>query len=339
MSEAPNPDKDTTPAAPPAQQAGTPEKAKRQEGFKASFAEMLKSKGKPVPEAAKQTEAPAPTAAPPAPEAPKQDLVSPKLAELQRRERETLQREAALKEKESRLKEVDELEALRRKGDIDGALRRLGLTSEQVVDYLANQKRVTPELETKLLEERVQAMLQPVLEKHKQLDSEAKANAEAQKQRALSEATAAFQSDILKAAAGKLEYVAALPDEAGPLAISILQRELHARQQQAGRALFESELPTVEWVAAETEKALEEAYTKRQAALLTVNKFKSKLGGVVSQPAAPTAASESGPTRAARTLSNSSVAAPPANRTPTTPGARRAGFAEAFAKAKANRGR
>jgi hypothetical protein len=265
----------------------------------------------PAPE-----EPPAEVVEPPAPVVPVEtkpplDLRSKQLAAIARQEKELRAKEAALNE---RIAKIDKLEKLMQDAPTNplAYLEAAGLDFGKVQDFVVNGK--APTSETKL-ELQVKSM-QAELEKFRAANE---AKEKQLQQLAAQRAVAEYREKLgasAKAAADKFDLVLAEGDEGIDLAVEITERYY----QETGQILPMNEALT----------AAEEHFEKRaERVLLTSKKVKAKLSPVAPKPAAPQAASESGPTRAAPTLTNAQAASgvPPRAKIQTDDEVRRAAMA------------
>jgi hypothetical protein len=260
----------------------------------------------PAPEPAAKKDPPA--AAADKPIEPAAKPISPQLAAIAKKERELQAEKEKLKAERAELdgwrKEKAELDAVRKEAKLNplAFMKASGLSFEEVQDFVL-KGQVPPEVKAKheldTVREQVEALRKEREEEAKKLQASATEKAKADWRSKLAETA--------KAGAEKYELVNAMGDEA----LELAQEAFEAAYEKDGTVLS-------------LDKLLEQAelyYESKTAKLLTSQKLRAKLQPVVEvpKPVAPKAASESGPRRAVRTLTNSTAApAAPKSGRPTT---------------------
>lgn len=255
------------------------------------------------------------------------EKLSPRLAAIAKEEARVREarkaheaKEKALAEREARLKAWEEEEGLRERDPL-GYLAKRGISYEKLTEaVLTGQRPAAPEekQEEAPPPKEVVALKQQLATLQKERDAE-KAAAEAKQVEAYHQHVTA----TVKAAADKYELVNADPD-----GLDTVWAVINEHAKVTGKVLSPDE------AAAKVEEALL-ADLERRRAVLTSKKVAGKLFPASAQsadpkPAAPKAASKTGPRSAVRTLSNSHVAAAP----PAKP-QRPLTFDERIAQAKA----
>lgn len=264
----------------------------------------------PEATATRPAEGAAPATAPEAPpEKPKEPPLSPRAAALMKQEAQLRKREADLKKLEAELTtsktEAEKRAALKKENALKW-LEAEGLDYAALTELALNDGKPPPQ---KVVDERIAAAEARVAELAAKL--EAKEKEAAQKEADALEA--GFWQEGRTALEAKPDAFALTLDHPdGWDTVQALVRE-HAKTT--------GEVLSVEAAALKVEAALE----AQQAAIWKSERVRAKLAPVLGatapapKPASPQAASDSGPSRAARTLTNSQAAVvPTAPRRPTT---------------------
>lgn len=131
------------------------------------------------------------------------DKVSPKLQVLVQREKQALERERIAKQKEAefeaRMKEFEpreskiaEFERVKKEGDYNKALELLGIPYQDLTSAMLNDGRITPEIQVKKVEERLDSYLKSQEEAEKQKAESSKREAAAREE----QVTTSFKTEI-----------------------------------------------------------------------------------------------------------------------------------------------
>lgn len=227
----------------------------------------------------------------------KPEPVSPHFARIKKEEaRLRAEREALKKEREGwdSSKSEREADAKLRAADPMAWLKKQGLTYDQITELALNGK--IPEVAK---EEPVHPEVAKVREELAAMKAEREKELDAREQRQI----AAYREHVgleVKAAGEKFELV-----NADPNGVETVWALIEAHAKEAGKIL--SPIEAAELVEAEMEAQLE----TRWKPVLTSKKASAKLAIVANERASQPAASESGPRRAAPTLSPSLAAPAP----------------------------
>ena len=158
--------------------------------------------GQPIPqptpaEVLGQDAAPQEAAPAPAPEKPR-ERAGDKFAVLARKEAEVFRKQQAIRQQQAELarqaEEVKQFHAMKRQAALNPveALKQLGLTYEQVTEYLMNDNKPTPSAEVMTLKQEIEEFKRQQADEQKRLLSEQKAAMEAEHQATIEQ----FHSEV-----------------------------------------------------------------------------------------------------------------------------------------------
>jgi hypothetical protein len=240
--------------------------------------------------------------------------VSSKLHVLVQREKQALERERIAKQKEAefeaRMKEFEpreskiaEFERVKKEGDYNKALELLGIPYQDLTSAMLNDGKVTPEIQVKKVEERLETYLKSQEEAEKQKAEHAKREA-AQREE---QVTASFKSEIKSFLDENADKYELLKFEQMDDDVYLVIDEHYNRTIDPVTGV--GKILTVQEAADKIEASLEKKYTdSRELKKFKVNQLPPEINKVVQQ-------SSFTPRQQQKTLTNTSTASPTPPRT------------------------